>query len=543
MKPRIDFSLSSLGLCLFGLVCLGYTLFARRFAELHLQLPFLDFPIFIGEILLFLCLIILAIKWLNKPPQFNIWHCCLGIYLVFILMKAFYGYFKWGPLAFRHAALFYYPLFAVFSYYFYRRSFFNDRKIAILILILIVAMKLPFFNEYYVLTCCVLALALIKAYSYKSGRHIFFFLLLFFTPYRYFFYTSRTMLVGNAAAALYFLITVPFIAKIKKSYKTTMILIFILFLSIGILKKTEDRTIKPLLNFTQIIESYHSYNKVISERRNDPFWINVIRKVTKDTTVKLYDPESSKFKETLIDQQSVEVKLESSEAKEETLIDQQSAEEELKSPEGKPKHSKAERRKKTIQRVSLPIERNQAETQKLQSQAKEIQKDSFLIATNVANYSPSDRMVNVFFRIFIWKDMLSQLKEHKPILGFDFGKLFRSPNIEFLHWGTGEWSRDGWIAAHNSYFEIIYRSGILGILFILTIFGVLINMVKKSVKLKSLTGILLCGILINWLAAANFLVILELPYNAIPFWSLLGITFAYLNNMKNSKLDENTCNS
>ena len=194
-------------------------------------------------------------------------------------------------------------------------------------------------------------------------------------------------------------------------------------------------------------------------------------------------------------------------------------------------------------KLSLSTEEIQAETQKFQSQTKQIQKDNLLIAASVAKHSPPDRVQNAFFRIFIWKDMLKQLKEDKPTLGFDFGKPFRSPNIEFLHWGTGEWCRDGWIAAHNSYLEIIYRSGILGVLFILTILGMLIRMIGKSIKLKSFTGILLCGVFINWLAAANFLVILELPYNAIPFWSLFGITFAHLNNIKNSKLDENTCNS
>ena len=52
-------------------------------------------------------------------------------------------------------------------------------------------------------------------------------------------------------------------------------------------------------------------------------------------------------------------------------------------------------------------------------------------------------------------------------------------------------------------------------------------MISKFIYLKSITGVLLCGIIINWFMAANFLLIFELPYTAIPIWTLFGLTFAY----------------
>ena len=52
-------------------------------------------------------------------------------------------------------------------------------------------------------------------------------------------------------------------------------------------------------------------------------------------------------------------------------------------------------------------------------------------------------------------------------------------------------------------------------------------MIKRFIMLKSLTGILLCGIIINWFVAANFLLIFELPFTAIPIWTLYGLTLAY----------------
>ncbi len=87
---------------------------------------------------------------------------------------------------------------------------------------------------------------------------------------------------------------------------------------------------------------------------------------------------------------------------------------------------------------------------------------------------------------------------------------------------------DGWICLHNSYLDLVYRAGIVGILMITAIIAVLIWFTIVSLRKRSLTGILLTGILINWFIAANFLEILEMPYSAIPLWSLLGLICAYL---------------
>ena len=123
--------------------------------------------------------------------------------------------------------------------------------------------------------------------------------------------------------------------------------------------------------------------------------------------------------------------------------------------------------------------------------------------------------------------MIRELAQKKPILGFDFGKPFRSVSLEILNWGTVDWQRDGWIAPHNSYLHILYRAGVIGVVFIFAIFFGLFRMVGRFIQLKSIIGVLLCGIIIDWFVAANFLLILELPYTAIPIWSLYGITLAY----------------
>jgi len=101
---------------------------------------------------------------------------------------------------------------------------------------------------------------------------------------------------------------------------------------------------------------------------------------------------------------------------------------------------------------------------------------------------------NISFRLFIWQDMLDKFYEEKPLLGFDFGYPFRSKRLETLNWGRQAWGTDGWIAAHNSYFEIIFRFGLIGILFILAIFILLFKMIRISITGKSFVGIFLCGI-------------------------------------------------
>ena len=54
--------LDAIALICVGAYCFFSSLFASKFAELHISLPFLNFPIFIGEILLAVCAIILIAK-------------------------------------------------------------------------------------------------------------------------------------------------------------------------------------------------------------------------------------------------------------------------------------------------------------------------------------------------------------------------------------------------------------------------------------------------------------------------------------------------
>jgi phosphoglycerol transferase MdoB-like AlkP superfamily enzyme len=93
-------------LVLIGLFSIAYSVYTRNFAEMHLSLPFLNFPIFVGEILLAVCLLLLLLYCRTEKIALNKWAIWIGIYLAFVIIKAFKGYHDFGPLAFRNAALF-----------------------------------------------------------------------------------------------------------------------------------------------------------------------------------------------------------------------------------------------------------------------------------------------------------------------------------------------------------------------------------------------------------------------------------------------------
>lgn len=134
---------------------------------------------------------------------------------------------------------------------------------------------------------------------------------------------------------------------------------------------------------------------------------------------------------------------------------------------------------------------------------------------------------NIVFRLLVWRDMWRELVAEKPIFGFSFGRPQRSKSLEILHWAEGEWSRDGWIAPHNSFLHMIYRGGIIGLAAVLFILFSLAWMTRDFLRALSWRGGVLVSTLIYWIVNAQFGVILEFPYNAILFWTLFGCTWAY----------------
>jgi len=540
--------LDNLGLVLIGLFSLGYVLFHKFLAERHIQFSFLDFPIFVGEILLFICLILFFAKYYNNAPKLTKWHYAIIGYFVFVVAKALYGYCTWGPLAFRHAALFYYPVFAIFGYTFYRGKFFSNKMTYLLVILIASIFIYGKFYGHWLLTLTFLGVIVIKSYSNRWTKTLVFIAFFVLIPYKTFFHTSRMMIVSNFAVGIYFAGMMPFILGGKKKIKLLIAVIIGGVVLLGLLKVGDRNTVKSIVDFKQMAKVFKFSDERIAAKADG-------YKTNEKRAVKLYNPDKMigiKFGKQPSDKGRGKMNTISIEQIREKVINVIAEEIRKGSLQGKIKgdllsiitHQVKEEIDKVFTEKAKGVEtgmdfldKNTKEiirkviVKKVQEEVwrdfeKNLKVDvnkNIPVNPGVAEYSND----NAVFRILIWRDMIVELIKKRPVLGFSFGKPLRSKSLEILNWGFGDWSRDGWIAAHNSYLHILYRSGIVGLLLIVSFLTLLFKMIRQFIRIKSLTGVLLCGIIINWFVAANFLLVLELPYTAIPIWTIYGLTLAY----------------
>jgi hypothetical protein len=478
------------GLFFISILSLGYLLYYRSFAKLHIDLIFIKAPFFVGDITFVICGFLFFLKWLMNRKNFNIFIYLFLFYSGFVVTKTLCGYFNWGPLSLRHAVLFCYPLFAIFSYSFYRNDFFEPKKTIFLISVFIFILKFCGFYLYFSLTLFIITLVLINAYPTKLIKYALYFLLLLAFPYKLLFNTSRTFMTANLLAMMYISFGFLFISKIKSKYKFIFSLLFLLFIFYGLLKESKTNELESLVRFKELMKRYNETMEFIR--------IEGSTFVPLKLSVKLYNEESVGAKE------SIKNQFEKNEKS--TFVDS----------------------KKRINKPVTPVIENSA-VPRLSTKYD----NKIVVSPEKADISIPSREIEAaystsIFRILIWNDVFKELKMMHPVFGFDFGKPFRSQSLEITGNALGEWSRAGWICLHNSYIDIVYRAGVAGIIIIILILTALSLLIINSFRRRSLTGILLTGVLLNWFIAANFLEILEMPYSAIPLWSLFGLTAAYL---------------
>lgn len=577
------------GLMSMGLFSICYILFSSPFAELHIQLPFLDFPVFVGEILLFMCLVLFAVRCNLSPLKLNKWHYILIAYFLFIVVKGLLGYIVWGPMGLRDAALFYYFMFAVLGYYFYRKNFFAGKKFFVLVPFFIIAFIKVVSGSYLIywsLSGVLLTAAFILAYSDKQNRYLLWALFFFAIPYTRLFLTSRMMLVSNAVTVFYLILALFFVLRFNRMTKFFAGILCVFLFAFGIRAFSDPVRARTIVSFDKIAMTFHEYDKIIQSKISD-FKMEEVKKL------ELYQPEGKLSDYDLVLKPPVlQVVQEQTELAQGAPAPQQEQAaavtvgtasvladrgilsqlvqqhaEFIEPSQGKPASqqeqavsvpggqalrsgttvvpAKKNLRSQAVQEQMGVVELDQKSPgmvdQTLQPGPTSIlteqggpSSQQEIIGSVAVEQQPAPRpyhfdtgMNNAVFRLLIWRDMLVELAHKKPLLGFYFGKPLRSVSLEILGWGWSNWGGQGWMPAHNSYLNIIYRAGIIGVLFLLTVFVVLFNMIREFIKSRSVIGILLCGVFINWFVAANFLLILELPYTAIPIWSLYGITLAY----------------
>ena len=533
-----------IAVAVFGALSLGYVLWVSDFAERHLAVPALPFPIFVGEIGLFIGLVLLTVKGVIIKPRRAPGLYLILAYVVFVVAKALWGYAHYGPLAFRHAALFYYPLFAVLGYAFYSRKILLSARVPLLVGIGVLFMSQDF-SKYWLMTLCLLGFVSVLSFPsgiLKRGLAV---ILLLMIPYAYFFNTARMMLLTNFVTGLYLIMSGALVLKIKPEYKILGGSLVLGALILGLVVFADTNALRSMVKVDAMLQDYRRLQVQIEEKGRDFVMRDLPQVQVFNDNKEVLAAEQARQRAKVALQRQHEQRLRP--VADGLVREQQEVfvQEQAKRPTTPevvlakqavlpPSPAKIERVEGMNNQVEvLPAVGQESSATAGAAQAAEpvTIKDPVRAAETSPEPAQERDMevlrANAMFRILIWRDMILEMVQQKPLLGFSFGRPLRSRSLEILDWASIEWLRDGWIAAHNSFLHMVYRSGIVGLGLIFFYLALVLRMIRQAIKGKSLSGVLLCGILINWFVAANFLLILELPYTAIPIWLLFGMIYAY----------------
>ncbi len=635
-----DLWLSRIGLGLIFCYCFAASLWAAYFAQIHVRLGFLPFPIFVGEILLFICLVF----FLSVSKDAKLFDrrsiVLLGLYFGWVLLKALINYYYDGPLTCRNAALFYYPIFAVFSYCFYQKAKVPRNMLMSLALLAVGILFFKVIGSYYRWTY--VTLFAIAAWNTKSVKWRWLgwvFLAVILLRNGYIYQGSRSHMVSVFGAVVFLVFYFGALLAKRRNYAAlSILLISLLFFILGFSIFSYRNAVSSIISLKEMINTYQTFDRAYQVRQvgfvpkrlsvhlynyknfRDLFITSpsVISQpavtATAVTQPKVSATAASQLAEAEIAREqaaeaekarelSAEIKrtgeiaaeIKRARAAEIEIAREQTVEAEKARPKPVVVASTTPQQvvtatvtsqpKVTASVTFQPKVSATAASQRLESGAvipissqdnsgpflldwlrniiskvfnleapqvsssghvvPAVPKDNGIVLLsdwlkNIQHsQNPEGRVLddpegNIVFRLFIWRDMAHEfIQDPRAWLGgFSFGHPQRSRSLEVLNVGTGDWSRDGWITPHNSFFHIIYRAGILGVFLIGVLFFMTCRLVVDFFKMNSIEGGLLVGVLVYWLVLSNFLVILEFPYNAILFWSLFGITMAYRNGIK-----------
>ncbi len=477
MKNDVNVWISRIGLGIIFCYCLLASIFFSYFAQLHLTLCYLPFPVFVGEIVICFCLPLLV--WVNqeKPSFSHRTLLLIGLYFGWVLIKAFINYHFDGPLTCRNAALFYYPVYAVFAYSFYQKAMMPRE---VLIALAFLAGGILFFkvmNVWYwwsYVTIFVIAIRNVRSYQWRWVGWVFL-AVIFGLGKEYLYQGHRGHFVSIFGVVLFLGIYVGCLFAKRHDYvRLSIVLVSFIIFTLGYRVFSEHNTVISVISLTGMVDTYNKYDKYYKESLGNF--------TPEKLTVHLYNPKKLK-----------------------TLF--------LPPP---------------VTSVSpVPTAPSTASSQILPDLLENIQRNRMW-----AGRSLDLDENNIVFRLFVWRDMIHELIAQRAWWGFSFGHPQRSKSLETLHWGESEWGRDGWITPHNSFLHIIYRAGILGLFFIAILFYMVGKLIKDFLRLDSMEGGFLVSALIYWMVLSNFFIILEFPYNAIIFWTTFGITCAYRDDLR-----------
>lgn len=545
-----------------GLVCFLYTVFTRHFAHLRFDLPFLKFPIFIGEIFMIIFFGLLFRGMFLERIFQKKYIGCVSIYFFWVLIMAVVGYKAYGPLAFRNAALFYYPVFFLFGYYFFDKRYLTK---TLSLFVLAAVMSANLLEDYYLryhyfnLTHAVILSVLAIRTDTKWLRVLIFLSLIILLPFMDFFSGSRSNLIAISATFIYVIMAVIAVGNFNFRIKWAIcFLILVVCVSGVILKPNVRQKIGSLLTLNRIFDEYRRTKQSIDRVSDDYEMPDIpVHLFKSEKEVLFATPEgrlngkqvltSNNLRSEIINfVQSVCLPLK-------TILPVSAYDslsgvfiDDLLSVSNKYNLYKGSKDALNIElengfneRLDKVFIGESGEVKYLDREKYTTVKKELINKLMSYYYDSKDRFPkkyvralsvdynNVTFRFLIWDDMLKDMIHNRAVLGINWGKPQRSRNIEIVGVAKGEWKGVGWITPHNSFFHIIYRAGIIGVLLVLLMYYSVLRLTIVFYQKKSFIGLLLTSVFIYWIILSNFLVILEFPYTAIPLWSFAGVVAAY----------------
>ncbi len=495
VSPRGRRRLRDVGMCFLGIAGLLYSLFTSDFAERHLSIPGLGLPVFVGEVLLafsFLLMILGRIGPFADRRALPAW----ALYGGMVAAYAWIGYRHDGLLAFRHAALFYYIFFAAAGAAFFRPALFDERvKVALAALIGVTARTMPY-NDYFFLTYLGLYLILAIRLRPPVPRWAFVLAAPFLFDVKAFFANSRSHLVGVAAAGLFLAVFFLLIhRRVSWRLRIAAAVLAVVGFLIGAARFADPNGLKTLTTPGHVLDRWREEEAKIAARR-DRFRFEPLE-------VRLYKDND-------------EVRLRDRQRREEIAREAAARRIRTASPDGGETGG-----------ASVDRDAGGSISSRMQRSAQAALGGPSAVPEASGPRPLSSAYNNILFRLFIWRDMIEDLTAHRAFFGMGFGRPLRSRSLEILDWVAYEMTFTGWITPHNSFLNYVYRAGVFGVAVVVGICAALGGLIRVFVRRRDPVGAILVAVLIYWLVLAQFLVILELPYFAVPFWSLFGMTWAY----------------
>jgi hypothetical protein len=495
---------------------LGCSFFWIDFAKLHITLPIVHVPLFIGELTLAVCLVLLAAEYKSRPFKMALWPL-LAVYLAWVLVKAVAGFSSSGAYGLRNAAMFYYPLFGLISYFSFKVEIFKNRILhAVLLAVLILAKLTGHFNGYYLYVYFALMLTLALSLPQWKYKWLGIALLVLLFPFQSFYQDSKNIVAAHVCAVIFLFVAYYNLQSKKFSWvwRLAAPLLFLIVIGVGFLAFSGSNKLKILSKPEMIINLFIEYDKLIKERR--PYYNQDTMRPKSYHQVK--DGETSAHVDNAY--AAIEYKLDH-------MVQAEVIDQVKNKVKGRPVAEINAAHKEVLMKMKANPHPTNQQKMELIEEARSLlkERDSSFVMERGRDLGTD--YTNIMFRLLIWRDMLKELWEQKPIFGFSFGKPQRSISLEVLNIAVGEWSRDGWIMPHNSYLHFIYRGGLIGLTLVVILVWSFFHLSKLFFQKRSLVGVILMSVVVYWLTIANFTVFFEFPYQAIAFWSVLGFLFAY----------------